>query len=365
MDLDGGSVELGWRENGGKIYCPCLKERLEAHTTSGNAMRHPITSTFGLAVLAGVTLVAPTSAGLVDIAYVPVGNADNTADTRVGIGSSGYGAVGYAYQIGKYEVTNAQYAEFLNSVDPGGANANGIYNASMGTNDRGGITYTSGSASGSKYTTRANMGNKPVNYVSWYDAARFTNWLATGNTETGSYTLNGNTGLITKNVGATVWIPSENEWYKAAYYKPTDASYSLYPTQSNTAPTVATADASGNISNPGANVANYNYGAAWNGQDGNVTTVGSAGIDSASFYGTFDQGGNVWEWNDAIISSSRELRGGSWADNDHNQTSSDRTSVGPLLESTYGGFRVASVPEPTSVVLTIFAGGMMLARRRR
>jgi formylglycine-generating enzyme required for sulfatase activity len=162
-----------------------------------------------------------------------------------------------------------------------------------------------------------------------------------------------------------VWIPSENDWYKAAYDKPTDASYSLYPTQSNVIPSMATADASGDISNSGTNVANYNYGAAWNGQDGNVTTVGSAGIDSASFYGTFDQGGNVWEWNDAIISSSRELRGGSWADNDHNQTSSDRTSVGPLLESTYGGFRVASVPEPTSVVLTIFAGGMMLARRRR
>lgn len=313
-------------------------------------------------------LVTPALAAI-NMDWVTVGDPGNEADTADGnSGTAGvqrYGSVGYAYNIGKYEVTNAQYAEFLNAVDPGGTNAHGIYNTGMGSDIRGGITYTSGSASGSKYTVRINMGNKPVNYVNWYDAARFSNWMATGNTETGSYTLNGNTGLITKNAGAIVYIPSEDEWYKAAYFNSTDASYSLYPTQSDTIPTVATADALGNISNPGPNVANYNYGAAWNGQDGNVTTVGSAGIDSASFYGTFDQGGNVWEWNDAIISSSRELRGGSWADNDHNQTSSDRTSVGPLLESTYGGFRVASVPEPTSVVLTIFAGGMMLARRRR
>ena len=67
------------------------------------------------------------------------------------------------------------------------------------------------------------------------------------------------------------------------------------PTQSNTAPSLATADTSGNVSNAGANVANYNYGADWNGQDGNVTTVGSAGANN--FYGTADMNGNVYEWN--------------------------------------------------------------------
>ncbi len=309
-----------------------------------------------LAALAGVSFIAPVF-GSVNIDYVTVGNAGNAADTADGdggtVGVQRYGAVSYAYQIGKYEVTNAQYTAFLNAVDPGGANANDIYNASMGSNVRGGITYTSGAASGSKYTVRANMGNKPVNWVSWYDAARFTNWLGNGQgaggTETGAYTLTGNAGMPTKNVGATVYIPSEDEWYKAAYYNPANSTYSLYPTQSNTAPTAAAADVSGNISNPGANVANYYYGADWNGLDGNVTTVGSAGASSASFYGTFDQGGNVWEWNDAIIGSYRGLRGGMWgAGGDVLQSSYRFGDVLPT-ESGYIGFRVARIPEPVII----------------
>lgn len=76
-------------------------------------------------------------------------------------------------------------------------------------------------------------------------------------------------------------------------------SYWLYPTQSDTVPTVGEAGATGYVSNPGANVANYNAGSDWNGQDGNVTTVGSTAANN--FYGTFDQEGNVSEYNEALI----------------------------------------------------------------
>jgi formylglycine-generating enzyme required for sulfatase activity len=318
--------------------------------------------------LAVIAALITSAAASVTIDYVSVGNAGNAAD------STGYGAVAYAYQIGKYEVTNAQYGAFLNAVDPGGANANGVYSSSMGTNARGGITYTASAASGAKYTIRTSMGDKPVNYVSWYDAARFTNWLGngqgSGSTETGSYTLNGNTGIITKNVGATVYLPSEDEWYKAAYYDPTAGAgggdnYWLHATQSDTAPTVGSANFStGAIFNPGANVANYNKGADWNSQNGNVTTVGSAAANN--YFGTFDQAGNVWEWNDAVIDgSSRGLRGGSFYDNVLDLHSSFRYDFDPLNEGNDFGFRVASVPEPTSLLLTMLAGGVMLARRKR
>ena len=274
-----------------------------------------------------------------------------------------YGGVGYDYRIGTTEVTNAQYAEFLNAK--AASDPLGLYNTNMGSDARGGITQ-SGVSGSFTYATKTNMGNKPVNYVSWYDSIRFANWLnngqGTGDTETGAYTLLGGTptpsnGLsITRNAGATWFLTSENEWYKAAYYQPAaqggDAdNYWLYPTASNSAPTIATANSVGDISNPGANVANYNFGADWNSQDGNVTTVGSAGPLSESFYGTSDQGGNVWEWNEALISGSfRGLRGGSFGDSTRTSCSPrSGATADPTGESVNIGFRVATVPEPSTL----------------
>ena len=197
-------------------------------------------------------------------------------------------------------------------------------------------------------------------------------------TETGAYTILGGTptpsnGLsITRNVGATWFLTSESEWYKAAYYQPAaqggDAdNYWLYPTASNSVPTIATANSVGDISNPGTNVANYNMGADWNSQDGNVTTVGSAGPLSQSFYGTSDQGGNVCEWNEALISGSfRGLRGGSFGNFSDRLQSSTRISVDPTDDTNVGiGFRVATVPEPSTAVLAVVACGLMWVLRKR
>lgn len=313
-------------------------------------------------------LLAPSIASAaVTIDWVTVGDPGNAAD------STGYGAVGYEYQIGKYEVTNAQYAGFLNAADPNGTNANGIYNSFMGSDVRGGISFNTGGAIGSKYSVKTHMGNKPVNYVSWYDAARFANWLhngqGSGSTETGAYTLNGNTGIISKNVGATVWIPTENEWYKAAYYDPTPGAgggdnYWHHATQSDSAPTVATANATGEVSNPGANVANYNSGADWNAQNGNSTTVGSATANS--YFGTADQAGNVWEWNDLVIASLRGLRGGSWISSSSNSLAASTRSDGiPIIENSTIGFRLATIPEPSAFILSILFSSILANRRKR
>lgn len=319
-----------------------------------------------LTVLAGIALSTPAFAA-VTMNYVTVGNAGNAADPATG-GIAG--AVDYQYQIGKYEVTNAQYTEFLNAVDPTGANANGIYNPNMGTNPRGGITFTSGAANGAKYTVRTNMGNKPVNYVSWYDAARFSNWLnngqGSGSTEIGAYTLTGNTGIINRNVGATVFLPSYDEWYKAAYYDPTPGAgggdnYWRVATRSDTLPTVGTANATGDISNPGANVANYRLGALWNGQNGNVTTVGGAGALSESYFGTADQAGNVFEW----IHPDR-MAGSSWGSVGLSDLFATSGPGGSLGENFGTGFRVVSiVPEPSAFLLTLLSASVLLTRRRR
>jgi sulfatase modifying factor 1 len=279
-----------------------------------------------------------SASATVTMDWVTIGNANNAADT------TSYGAVDHDYRIGKYEVTNAQYGEFLNAK--GQSNANGIYNTSMPNS---GITQSGNSGSFS-YTVTTALANHPVVYVSWHDAARFANWMMNGqgnaSMETGAYTLNGATsGIITANIGAQVYIPSENEWYKAAYYNAANASYSLYPNGQNT---ITMADA------------NYDRSV------GSTTNVGTYSSDPSS-YGTNDQGGNVYEWNDAVISgSSRGLRGGAWnARFDNSLRSSSRLNYDPTFENLNIGFRVASVPEPTSIVLSMFAGGMMLIRRKR
>src|SRR4051794_12049669 len=74
--------------------------------------------------------------GLTNLEFVPVGNPGNPADPQDYEGTiDGYGAVSQPYRIGKYEVTSAQYTQFLNAVAK--TDAFGLYNASMFTDDFG------------------------------------------------------------------------------------------------------------------------------------------------------------------------------------------------------------------------------------
>ena len=86
---------------------------------------------------------------------------------------------------------------------------------------------------------------------------------------------------------------------------------------------------------------------------------------SPSANGTFDQAGNVWEMNEAIIlGSSRGLRGGDWGIGPHDHAASRRNDLNPTAESGGIGLRVASVPEPSTALL--FASGLVaLAVRKR
>jgi formylglycine-generating enzyme required for sulfatase activity len=176
---------------------------------------------------------------------------------------------------------------------------------------------------------------------------------------------------VVHNGSANVWLPTENEWYKAAYYQPAVAggdtdSYWLYPTQSNAIPTIATADASGNITNDGADVVNYSQGAIWNYQSG-LTTVGSAGATSDSYYGAYDLGGNVWEWNEAITDGRGGLRGGSWSTNYDFIRATDRDDKSPASDANVNiGFRLAgAVPEPSRMMLCLAGLCSLFLRRRR
>ncbi|MCC7133696.1 MAG: SUMF1/EgtB/PvdO family nonheme iron enzyme [Gemmatimonadales bacterium] len=301
------------------------------------------------------------SARAVDIETVPVGDPGNAGDPRYPSAgtSSGFGEVGYTYNIGKYEVTAGQYTEFLNKV--AATDTYGLYNASMWTDDSGCKIQQSGSSGSYVYSVASDYANRPVNYVSWADAARFANWLHNGRptgtqgpatTEDGAYYLNGATGNAVlpavKRESDWKWaITSEDEWYKAAYYKggSRNAGYFDYPTRSNTAPGRDMADASGNNANY------YTDSGAYPIDSPYYTTLGGEFQNSASPYGTFDQGGNVWEWNESELPFRyRGLRGGSFSGFSGDLRVSVRYSLYPSgqVDGANVGFRVCEATDQDS-----------------
>ena len=301
------------------------------------------------AALTGTTLRADTfgsGGNTFSIDFTSIGNAGNAADT------TGYGAVGYSYSIGTYDISVNQ----LNA-----ATANGV--AGLGNG------YWSG--------------DQPAANVSWYQAAAFVNFLNTSTGHQAAYNLTYSGGAYTmalwssgqsgydasnpfRNSLALYVLPSENEWYKAAYYDPNAnggaGGYNLYPT-GNSAPTAV---ASG--TNSGTAV--YNQPVL----QGPSSVYQAGGL---SAYGTMGQGGNIFQWQESSLSGSysnpydnRVERGGAWGFSSSYMMSTSRFGTSGY---TYGadytlGFRVAelsAVPEPSTYALFgLGAIGMMVALRR-
>ena len=295
-------------------------------------------------------LSAPSSAQVTSD-WVIVGNPRNAHDAATTHGR--FGRVDYKYRINKLEVTNAQYCEFLNAVAV--ADPNDLYDANMRESD-GGIDQQELANGEYRYVLLDKMGDKPVNFVDFFDAMRFVNWLENGRptgvqgnatTEDGTYKIG--TGTSEKrSPNSTYFLPDENEWYKAAYHKNdgVTGNYFDFPSSNDVAPNQAHADSNGDIIERwDPNVANRSPPAAWNGC--RVTTVGSA-QKSVSPYGTFDQGGNVAEWNEALVPNQpgyRRLRGGSWGTPVGYLSAENPRQRAAEYEGSAIGFRVASRAE--------------------
>ncbi|MCH8840354.1 MAG: SUMF1/EgtB/PvdO family nonheme iron enzyme [Planctomycetes bacterium] len=315
----------------------------------------------------------------VEFDWAIIGNPGNAADTEVANdGTVGYGSVDYTYRISKTEVTNAQYTEFLNAVAK--MDTNSLYSTSMGSSTLGGIirsglpgffTYNvkpdaaGQGPGGSDYA----YSDKPVAFVSFFNATRFVNWLengqpsgaqGVGTTEVGVYTI-GDGVSETRAPSASFFLPSEDEWYKAAYHDATAGTagtYFDYPTTTDFLPNNNLPDAdTGNSANYGLTNASLSYP---------LTDVGAYTLSQSS-YGTFDQGGNAWEWTEAVIDGTfRALRGGAWGYSPINLAAATRVNFATLPGMEFGeqGFRVASIPEPSTLLLGAMATVGLLMRRR-
>jgi formylglycine-generating enzyme required for sulfatase activity len=304
------------------------------------------------AILAGASLTAAradtfgTGDNKFTLEFTTIGNTNNSADT------TGYGSVGYAYRIGTYEISQNQIAA---------ATASGLQNVTAG----------------------AFSGDQPAGNMTWFESAAFVNWLNTSKGFAPAYNLtwsastwsmalwtatdNGyDANNLYRNSQAKYFLPSENEFYKAAFGKSDGSGYYLYPTASNTAPTAVE---SGTTSG----TAVYN--------NPNWIPPGPASIYQAggrSSYGTMGQGGNIQEWQESSsdgindsLGDERMVRGGYWHKNGQALDSSTRSSFGPSTGNDHPnlGFRVASVdvvPEPSTYALIgLGALALVIAYRRK
>lgn len=239
----------------------------------------------------------------VEMDFVTIGDTNNAADTE---GSpTNCGAVAYEYRIGKYEVSRHQYS----------------------------CTYGPGFDD-----------YKPKDTLTWYEAAQFCNWLTTGSEETGLYVfVEGTFDSIrdredaVEEYGIVYCLPTEDEWYKAAYYdpdKPGGAGYWDYPDGTNVMYARIPAEDDGIAANA--------EGIA----SGTTVDVDEYPL-SASPYGTQQQGGNVFEWNEALIGTDRGIRGGSYYSTHsiHYAHREEQGSFAPAGDASSIGFRVVAIGE--------------------
>ena len=294
-----------------------------------SAQAQTITQTFG------------SGANTFSIDFVEIGNPGNDADSR-GVPNP-VGSVSYVFNLGKYEISRDQIEK---------ANAAGALSISL--NDMTGV--------------QGNGINSPATGLSWFEAARFVNYLNTSKGYQAAYNFDGSGNFQLWGAGqysgtnqyrhkdAFYFLPTVHEWYKAAYYDPNKvggAGYWNFPT--------------GSDSEPNAVSGGTTEGTAVYSQPGPADITNAGGL---SPYGTMAQGGNVWEWLDTAYDGSndseteiRELRGGNWGYFSVNLEATTRGWSDPANEYSDYGLRVASVPEPSSLFLLLAGGVLFLGMR--
>ncbi len=296
------------------------------------AYSQTITETFGIGI------------NRFSIEFVQIGNPGNIADTQ------GYpnpsGSVSYIYNIGKYEISRDIITK-----------ASNIGNLTIDLED---MTPYGG-----------NEPNRPATGISWNEAARFVNWLNISKGFSPSYkflttSTSENLSLWNpseagydpqnpfRNKGARYFLPSSDEWYKAAFFNPTLNSYNKFPMRDGSTPAAVTSG---------------NTGAVYNNSTGPADITNAGGLSN---YGTMAQAGNVFEIIEAAYdginsdgSEARLWRGGAWF-SPQLWTGSNIAYFEGTNANYFGtGLRIAMIPEPSALSLLAFGFGALTMMRRR
>ncbi len=296
----------------------------------------------------------------IDVRFAEIGSPGNAPDSLTGSGS-----VGQIFTIGRDDVTVGQYTTFLNAV--AGKDPYDLYTPGMATDMNIAGILRSGRMGGPYTYSVIGEAENPIAMVSWLDAARFCNWLHNGQplapegpktTETGAYTLNGDTtmGLEIKNPDAKYWLPTLDQWYKAAYYNALSSDYDMWPTGTSVL-------APSNVVTSTSNAANFvmsglysvTQSSSLNAIQNYLTRVGSF-HDSRSPFGCEDMGGDVAQWTDttdpATTNTTRFIPGGGWdLGSSYFKAQTTYLDANPTEHYADVGFRVASMPVPVSMGL--------------
>ena len=283
------------------------------------------------------------------IDFMKVGNPGNDPKTGNYYNTStsySAGSVAYTYHLGKYEISRDQITK---------------------ANEAGGL----GLSLADMTLYGGNGANRPATGIDWYEAARFVNWLNTSTGNPAAYKFDGSGNFVIWNsadVGyqssnpyrnrfARYWLPNRDEWYKGAYGSP-EGNWYQYPTGSNSGPIPVSG---------GTESGTAVYGQPVNAGPADVMNAGGA-----SAFGTIGQGGNIFEWSETandgtndVASESREVRSGNWYYGSINLVESVRRDNDPTFAGIGYGFRIASVPEPSSLSLLLAGGAVLMAGRRR
>ena len=295
-----------------------------------------------------------------DIEFVTIGDSENAADTTGDPSSAG--SVNYVYRIGKFEVSRDMMTK---------ANAEGDLEITL---------------DGMGFVTGGPRPDMPATGISWNEAARFVNWLNTSQGSSAAYKFGTQPGDVGYDANANIelWdagdpgfdaanpfrnslaqyvLPSVDEWYKAAFYDPNanggTGGYWNYPTGSDSKPTPVDSG-----TDPGTAV----YGQTLEQGPADITQAGGL-----SPYGTMAQAGSAWEWEETEFdlvnddgSSARGVRGDDWDDIGSSFLSASYRFgvVGPAEGGSGKGFRVVSIPEPSTLLLGALGTiGLLMWRR--